>query len=69
MKAIALWGIKVYRDVISPYYAGSCRYSPTCSHYGEEAITRHGFVKGGWLTVRRVARCTPWGGNGADPVP
>lgn len=69
MKAIALWGIKVYRDVISPYYNGACRYSPTCSHYGEEAITRHGFVKGGWLTVRRVARCTPWGSSGADPVP
>jgi putative membrane protein insertion efficiency factor len=69
MKAISLWGIKLYRAAISPYYSGACRYSPTCSHYGEEAIIRHGTLKGGWLTVRRLARCTPWGGGGADPVP
>ena len=69
MKSIALWGIKFYRAALSPYYPGVCRYTPTCSHYGEEAITRHGFVRGGWLTARRLARCTPWGGVGADPVP
>ena len=46
-----------------------CRYSPTCSHYGIAAIERHGARKGGWLTLRRIGRCHPWGGMGVDPVP
>lgn len=46
-----------------------CRYLPTCSHYGIEAIQTHGPFRGGWLTLRRIARCQPWGGYGLDPVP
>lgn len=46
-----------------------CRYLPTCSAFALEALERHGAVRGSWLTVRRLARCHPWGGLGADPVP
>ena len=46
-----------------------CRYDPTCSNYALEALARHGAVRGNWLTVRRLARCHPWGGHGWDPVP
>ncbi|MFA7440519.1 MAG: membrane protein insertion efficiency factor YidD [Sphingomonadaceae bacterium] len=47
----------------------SCRFSPSCSHYGIEALRRHGVLAGLWLTVRRISRCHPWGGSGHDPVP
>ena len=46
-----------------------CRYSPTCSEYGYQAIGKHGLIKGGWLTVKRIFRCTPWNEGGLDPVP
>jgi uncharacterized protein len=46
-----------------------CRYEPSCSRYSIQALQRHGAVRGGWLTVRRLVRCNPWGGMGYDPVP
>ena len=61
--------IKIYQTVISPFRPPRCRYTPTCSHYGKEAIIKHGPFKGGLLTVKRISRCHPWGGSGEDLVP
>ena len=47
----------------------TCRYSPTCSHYSKEALQKHGLFKGGWLALKRIFSCHPWGGKGFDPVP
>jgi len=66
---ILLMIIGVYRKAISPALRPACRYTPTCSAYAEEAIRRHGALRGSWLTVRRIGRCHPWGGTGHDPVP
>lgn len=69
MKTMAVLAIKAYQVALSPLLMSSCRYQPTCSHYGEEAVRRHGVWRGGWLTLKRLARCTPFGGFGYDPVP
>lgn len=61
--------IAVYRYGISPFIAGSCRYHPSCSTYAEEALSTHGAFRGGWIALKRMARCHPWGGEGYDPVP
>lgn len=61
--------IRFYQGAISPYLPPSCRYTPTCSHYGIEALKKHGPIKGLWLTIKRLSRCHPWGGSGYDPVP
>jgi putative membrane protein insertion efficiency factor len=61
-------GIRVYQG-LSAGRLPRCRYSPTCSHYAAEAIELHGAGRGSWLTVKRLARCAPWGGSGWDPVP
>ncbi|MCR9107738.1 membrane protein insertion efficiency factor YidD [Marivita sp. XM-24bin2] len=61
--------IKAYRLIFSPWVGHNCRYHPTCSAYALEALRKHGGLKGGWLTVRRIARCQPWGGTGVDNVP
>ncbi|MCB1747173.1 MAG: membrane protein insertion efficiency factor YidD [Gammaproteobacteria bacterium] len=58
-----------YRVVLSPLLGPRCRYLPSCSAYALEALERHGLLRGGWLAVRRVLRCHPWGGSGYDPVP
>ena len=61
--------IRFYRAFISPLTPPSCRFTPTCSQYAIEAITKHGPFKGTWLAVKRVLRCRPGGGSGYDPVP
>lgn len=61
--------IKIYQYLISPILGQSCRFNPSCSQYGLEAIMKHGPFKGGWLTIKRIARCHPWGAHGHDPVP
>jgi hypothetical protein len=61
--------IGVYQKVLSPLLPPRCRYTPTCSHYGMQAITKYGPWKGGVLTIKRIMSCHPWGGHGHDPVP
>ena len=61
--------IRFYQIFISPILGASCRYTPTCSQYGKEAILKYGPFKGGWMALKRIARCNPWGGHGHDPVP
>lgn len=64
-----IWLIRLYQIVLSPILPPSCRYRPTCSAYAIEALRRHGALRGGWLAVKRIGRCHPWGGHGYDPVP
>lgn len=61
--------VRFYQLCISPLTPAACRFTPTCSQYALEALRKHGLIKGLWLTVRRLARCHPWGGSGYDPVP
>ncbi|MBE9600049.1 membrane protein insertion efficiency factor YidD [Pedobacter sp. MC2016-24] len=61
--------IKLYQWLLSPLLGANCRFTPTCSQYGIEAIRKHGPFKGGWLTIQRIGRCHPWGKHGHDPVP
>ncbi len=61
--------IRFYQGAISPFFPPSCRYVPTCSQYGVEAIKKHGPFKGGLMTIKRIVSCHPWGGSGYDPVP
>ena len=64
-----LWLVWLYRYGLSPLLGANCRYQPTCSAYAEEAIRTYGAFRGGWLTLKRLGRCHPWGGSGYDPVP
>ncbi len=61
--------VRAYRLVLSPWVGHGCRFHPTCSAYALEALECHGAAKGGWLTLRRLARCRPGGGHGIDNVP
>lgn len=61
--------VRAYRLVFSPWVGCNCRYHPTCSAYALEALQRHGALRGGWLTLRRIGRCHPFGGSGIDNVP
>lgn len=73
MKKVFTWllllPVYFYKGCISPLTPASCRFTPTCSEYAVQALKKHGPLKGGWLTIKRTARCHPWGGSGYDPVP
>ena len=61
--------LTAYKGLISPLFAGSCRFVPSCSEYARLAVIEHGALKGAWLAARRLARCHPAGSHGVDPVP
>ena len=69
MRKLAILLIRIYKYAISPYFASSCGYTPSCSSYAIESIERFGIFKGSWLAICRIGRCHPWGGDGHDPVP
>lgn len=69
MARVLLTLVRIYRRWISPLTPPSCRFTPTCSAYAEQAITEHGALRGSWLALRRLLRCHPFGGSGYDPVP
>lgn len=59
----------LYRTAVSPLLGANCRFQPSCSEYATEALHVHGGIRGGWLVLKRIGRCHPWGGAGYDPVP
>ncbi|BBY18592.1 membrane protein insertion efficiency factor YidD [Mycolicibacterium litorale] len=61
--------IQLYRHMISPLRLPSCRFTPTCSQYAVDALTEYGLVRGGWLSLVRLAKCGPWHRGGWDPIP
>ena len=68
-RAVLIGVIHVYRATLSGWLGGQCRFYPTCSHYGEEAIRTHGAIRGSGLAVWRILRCNPFGQGGIDRVP
>lgn len=72
-RIVVLGLVMIYRALISPILAAvigpACRFRPTCSEYAYDAVRRHGVARGGWMTMRRLARCRPGGGWGYDPAP
>ncbi|MEK7437390.1 MAG: membrane protein insertion efficiency factor YidD [Pseudomonadota bacterium] len=69
MRRLLLVLIKTYRYCLSPLFGPSCRFLPTCSDYALQAIDKYGAGFGGWLALKRIARCHPWHPGGYDPVP
>lgn len=69
LKYFFIFLVKIYQVVISPLLPASCRYTPTCSVYAIDALRVHGPFKGGWMALKRISSCHPWGGHGYDPVP
>lgn len=66
---LILIAIQAYRLTLSALLGRQCRFAPTCSEYAADAIRTHGALRGGWLGLKRIGRCHPWGGSGYDPVP
>lgn len=66
---VAVGVVRLYQGAVRPFLAGSCRFHPTCSEYAIEALTTHGAVRGGILTIKRLLRCRPFSSGGFDPVP
>ena len=69
MKWPVIFFIRAYQVTVGPLFAGACRFEPSCSNYGLQALDRFGLLKGSWLTLRRLLRCRPFGLHGYDPVP
>ncbi|NID10769.1 membrane protein insertion efficiency factor YidD [Fibrivirga algicola] len=69
MKYLLVGLVRLYQGAISPFLPNACRHTPTCSQYMIEAVQKHGALQGGWLGLKRIARCHPWGTHGYDPVP
>ncbi len=69
MRGVLIFLIRAYQILISPLFPSSCRFTPTCSQYSIEAIKKHGVLRGGWLSLKRVSKCHPWHPGGYDPVP
>ena len=69
MSFLILKIIRVYQKHLSPLLGPSCRFHPTCSEYALQAIETYGVFRGGFLAIKRVLKCNPWGGSGADPLP
>lgn len=69
LKVVFLKAIRFYQKSLSFYFGFSCRFYPSCSEYCYQAINHHGILKGGFLCLKRVLRCVPWGGSGEDKVP
>ncbi|MBI3794014.1 MAG: membrane protein insertion efficiency factor YidD [Nitrospinae bacterium] len=68
MRKILIFAIRAYQMAISPYLPPSCRFHPTCSEYGREAVQKYGAVRGAWLSAKRLAKCHPFHPGGLDPL-
>jgi len=69
LRWLAILPIKFYKLALSPLLPMACRFTPTCSEYAEQAIKKHGILKGSALAAKRISKCHPWGDSGYDPVP
>jgi putative membrane protein insertion efficiency factor len=69
MSRLLIGLIRLYQLLLSPFFGSQCRFTPTCSHYAQEAISKHGSVRGSYYSLRRLLRCHPWHRGGYDPIP
>lgn len=69
MKKILIVLIRLYQLCVSPFFGRCCRFAPSCSEYAQEALEKHGLLKGIWLILNRLVKCGPWNKGGYDPVP